>query len=433
MRLQLDADLSSIRGLLGVPNTRGDGTKGKGKDLGQQDVLSSSVQEPLVDTPGPEGDDDDQEEDDEEVGSESEDEQDSESEGSEDLSEEGTSETAAESSTRPKTDRSVGPVSLTFVKPPNDGAAVDRSLLASLLGKDSTADADEDDVLADLEKAQPSNKRKRRTEDDDVAEADTDDPYDRFVRELAFEKRAAPSDRLKSGIELAHQAAQDLQKHEQDRLKRMRGQEVEGDDAEEDDFANSRDRKAKKGKQRAPEGDDLEDGFELDGDEVNGFGLGGGLQVDGQAEEDESDGEDLIAPDEDSEDDEESRAGSEDGSDTGSEKDENEMLADLLHPDDEESDAGDDDGRGQSSLISRTASTEPAKSAKRAPAQSKELPYTFPCPASHGEFLEVLDGTSTEDLPVIIQRIRTLFHPSLAEGNKQKLAVSDHIPARSYS
>lgn len=431
VRLQLDDDLAAIRGLLGVPNVRRDKGKGRAADLEPPSELAddpssaASVNQNASDMPE---DIDDEDEQDESEGDE-EDEEDEEGVTAEETGSDAEFDEAP-SDSRPKTDRTAGPVTLTFVKPPRDGGTegVNRSVLAKLLG-----DEGDDAVLDGLEKAQASssNKRKRRTEEDDIAEADTDDPYDRFVRELAFEKRAAPSDRLKTGAELAQQAAEELQKHEQARLKRMRGEDL-ADPADEvdevNDFTSSRERKAKKGKQRAPEGDDLEDGFELDGDEVNGFGLGGGLQVDGEADEEEdSDGGDLIAPedgdsnsDADSEDEE---GGS--GSDSGSEKDENEMLADLLHPDEEESDAG-DDFEGQTSLVdsSSTKSKSGSKLQTKKKKGGKELPFTFPCPSTHAEFLDILEETSDDDLPVVIERIRTLYHPSLAEGNKQKLAVS---------
>jgi nucleolar protein 14 len=52
------------------------------------------------------------------------------------------------------------------------------------------------------------------------------------------------------------------------------------------------------------------------------------------------------------------------------------------------------------------------------------LPFTFPCPSSHAELLSILDGVSDRDVGTVIERIRALYHPSLAADNKAKLHVS---------
>lgn len=57
------------------------------------------------------------------------------------------------------------------------------------------------------------------------AEPDKGDTYDAFVREMAYERRAKPQDRLKSAEELAEEQAKRLQEAESARLRRMRGEE----------------------------------------------------------------------------------------------------------------------------------------------------------------------------------------------------------------
>ena len=52
-----------------------------------------------------------------------------------------------------------------------------------------------------------------------------------------------------------------------------------------------------------------------------------------------------------------------------------------------------------------------------------ELPFTFPCPGSHEEFLQIIEDLDDEDLPTVVQRIRTLYHTSLGVDNKFKLQV----------
>ena len=76
------------------------------------------------------------------------------------------------------------------------------------------------------------------------------DAYDLFVRELATEKRAVPTDRLKTEEEVALEEKEKLEKLEGERLKRMRD-DNEGDE----DIDKSRSK-------RAPRADDLDDDFQ---------------------------------------------------------------------------------------------------------------------------------------------------------------------------
>jgi nucleolar protein 14 len=61
-----------------------------------------------------------------------------------------------------------------------------------------------------------------------------------------------------------------------------------------------------------------------------------------------------------------------------------------------------------------------------------DLAYTFPCPQSHAELLEITKGVVVLDLPTVVRRIRALYHPQLKSENKAKLgkfvvALVDHI------
>jgi nucleolar protein 14 len=47
--------------------------------------------------------------------------------------------------------------------------------------------------------------------------------------------------------------------------------------------------------------------------------------------------------------------------------------------------------------------------------------YTYPCPKSHHELLEIMEKAAVEDLPTIVQRIRALYHPKLSSDNKPKM------------
>ncbi|KAL4076266.1 nucleolar protein 14 [Scleroderma yunnanense] len=219
--------------------------------------------------------------------------------------------------------------------------------------------------------------------------------YDKQVRELAFDKRAKPKDRTKTEEELALEQKKALEKAERQRKRRMLGEDP---DETEDEAGNGGKRK------RARGGDDLDDDF------VEDDGLGTGLGAEdlfrrgGEAEEDEeavSDKEDVNEGH-----DSEPESGPEDDSDAeefGSEGD----FKDI------------------------TTGTKVVQTRKTS-AVSKELPYTFPAPESHEDFLEMIEDVRDEDVPTVVQRIRTLYHPSLSLNNKFKLqnltrVLVDHI------
>lgn len=328
---------------------------------------------------------------------------------------------------------STSKVTLTFIKPEENASAVDKSLLAKLLGSDDEPKTDEpqrpgpqmhpsrasamDDVLASLP-------RFNQAEDDMAASdgeaaEDESDPYDRYVRELAFEKRAAPSDRLKSEAEAALEAADALKRSEAARLKRMHGEET--DDEDQIGEGPSRKKASRKlASGRLPEGDDLDEDYGIDGDEVGGFtlGLGTGLE----AVDKHSDGDSVGTHESDAELNEEDSGEDEDVDDSSSEASaadiaETELLADLLHRDVEVKDL--DSEYIETAARKRTSGSQGVSKHGKAKAS---LPYTFPCPESHDDFLDLVSGHE-DDLPTIIDRIRTLYHPSLGAGNKEKLAV----------
>ncbi|KAK7696178.1 hypothetical protein QCA50_000829 [Cerrena zonata] len=236
---------------------------------------------------------------------------------------------------------------------------------------------------------------------------DEDQEYDQFVRELAFEARAKPKNRTKTEEELALEEKEMLEKAEKQRIRRMNGEEDEEDDNGDGDGK-------RKGKRKGRGGDDLEDDF-MDED-ANWSGLGAGLggagdaDVEGSIEgsdEEEGDGEDDEEEDEGSDEEEE-----EDG---------------ISMPSDED-EADGEDGETEA-LISSSQKT---SSKKKTTFSNQELPFTFPCPETHDEFLEIVESVRDEDVPTVVKRIRTLHHPSLAEDNKFKLqaltgVLVDHI------
>jgi nucleolar protein 14 len=89
------------------------------------------------------------------------------------------------------------------------------------------------------------------------------DDYDIAVRELAYEKKARPTNRLKTEEELAKEESEKLQRLERHRLRRLQGlpsdtepSESEGSDDEDSGMGYASE------KQRG--GDDLECDFDLD-------------------------------------------------------------------------------------------------------------------------------------------------------------------------
>ena len=221
-----------------------------------------------------------------------------------------------------------------------------------------------------------------------------DQEYDKAVRELAFEQRAKPKDRTKTEEELASEEKQTLERAERKRQRRMQG---------EDSDSEGENGRRKRLKQIG--GDDLEDDF------YGEDGFGPGLQEDGSDESHEGEGEDEEGEDrlESECDDDNGEDSEEDGGDTESEA---EGLGTAEEGDDVE-------------LVPKRKGKTGRSSA------DKELPYTFPCPESHQEFVDILEGVKDEDVPTVVHRIRTLHHPSLAEDNKSKLQVMHLVPPRS--
>ncbi|KAG1883030.1 nucleolar protein 14 [Suillus subluteus] len=253
----------------------------------------------------------------------------------------------------------------------------------------------------------------------DISAVDIDEQmdYDRQVRELAFDQRAKPKDRTKTEDELALEEKEALEKAERQRRRRMLGEDGEHSD---DDGKNHGKRKRERG------GDDLEDDFVGDGS-WGGIGLGlGEVGINDQAvAEDNSEEEDV---------------------DEGVGEDEEDDSEDEGVDEDEETDGEDENSEvevgSEPSLGSEAGSapggefddiTTSQKSAKlKPPGVRHELPFTFPCPESHEEFLEIIGEIDDTDLPVVVQRIRTLHHPSLSPENKVKLqnltsVLVDHV------
>lgn len=215
-----------------------------------------------------------------------------------------------------------------------------------------------------------------------------DDDYDQHVRELAFDKRSKPKDRTKTEEELALEEKETLEKAERRRRRRMLGQN-ESDSEEESTVKGKRKRGA----------DDLD--FDDDGSgEWSGLGAGLDQASAPLSEASEEEDTDEVA--------ESSDNGSSDKGDAESDGD------DFLQNPDELDEEHED-------LV--TLASLPKGKPKGKKGAKHELPFTFPCPGSHEEFLQMIEDLDDEDVPTVVQRIRTLYHTSLGADNKFKLQV----------
>lgn len=210
------------------------------------------------------------------------------------------------------------------------------------------------------------------------------------MRELVLDKRAKPKDRTKTEDELAIEAKDALEKAERRRQKRMRGEAGESSDDERGG--------GKRSSKRDRGGDDLEDDFVDDDDELHGLGVGLEGKLSGESDEREE------------------SVDSEDGGDDGEES----------QGDEDEEDSEIEEGSEEQDVdapATATAETQKLQKSSHKKLKNKELPFTFPCPESHEDFISVIGDIEEEQVPTVVQRIRTLHHASLAVENKFKLQV----------
>ncbi|KAF3085029.1 nucleolar complex protein 14 [Orbilia oligospora] len=249
-----------------------------------------------------------------------------------------------------------------------------------------------------------------------------DSKYDALVREMTYDKRSKPADRTKSAEELAEDRAKQLQKLERSRQKRMQGEESSDEEPEEEEEVPSDD-EFKLGK-----------GIRLAADEKE-FVHGDSGSEDQSSESEEESDEEVEEEEEDIEasGSRPSRRRDLDNDDAYSDDYQSDEDPDALASDEEASESEDEaeeDGLMESEDESPAA--KPTDDGKVVVNGDSSLPFTFPCPQTHQEFLKATSKYKVEDLPTIVKRIRVLHHPSLAAGNKEKLShfmvvVFDHI------
>lgn len=225
--------------------------------------------------------------------------------------------------------------------------------------------------------------------------------YDKSLRQLAMDGKAQPADRTKTDEEKAVEEALRLKELEEKRLRRMRGEDEESESEVEEDGGEDQDQ--------------LNDDFGPN--EAADFGI-----KDAKAQKDRSQAEQNFADEDDFVIDEDLVAS---GSDLDTDFSEDE--SDATAPDDADADEEEDEDFLKEVMPERTG----ANAATVASGASK-VAYSFPCPESHAQLLEVVKNIAYEDLPTVVQRIRALYHPQLNAQNKEKLSkfassLIDHV------
>jgi len=225
--------------------------------------------------------------------------------------------------------------------------------------------------------------------------------YDTAVKEMLFDKRSKPADRTKTVEEKALEEAERLKKLENARFKRMRGEE---------DSEDEKDKKRDKEKTA---------GKEDDNDEEEDYGFGAGIPeaLPTRAEQPPNPDE-LVDGDYEYDND----FGGLDNSSDGEHSDDydSDVSEPLPGSDDEEFDA-----EFLADVLPAKGDKEreiPAGQSEVLASKEDTVAFTYTCPATHKEFLTILKGIPVEELPTVIHRIRVLYSPKLAEGNKEKLS-----------
>ncbi|EXJ88177.1 hypothetical protein A1O1_05106 [Capronia coronata CBS 617.96] len=224
---------------------------------------------------------------------------------------------------------------------------------------------------------------------------DAEKEYEANLRQLRLEARSKPSVRTKTDEEKAAEEAARLEELERKRIRRMKGEAESSEDEDEGEADADAD---------VVPGPDEDFGE----DDAEAFGLVAPAppppprkELDVEDEDEFVLEDDLIASD----------SEAEMASEQGLEESDSE---------DESDDDGDDDFINGLVLPEGSKPAAQTKTSEKS-STSKNLAYTFPCPQSHTEFLDVLKDTKLTDLPTIVQRIRALYHKGLAPGNQENL------------
>ncbi|XP_068044647.1 nucleolar protein 14 [Anomalospiza imberbis] len=258
-------------------------------------------------------------------------------------------------------------------------------------------DKDWKEIQTLIARKTPKSERK-----DKEVEKPKPDEYDMIVRELGFEMKAKPSERLKTEEELAKEEQARLQKLEADRLRRMRGIDEE----------------ANKKRPSHMSADDLADGFILDKDDRRLLSYKDGkINIENEEEkEEEGEEEEEEEGEEDDENEEESQEESASEDEDGAADGHSDLESDLESEGEAAENTGEKKHKANENESQNVEKLEPKREAAKS-----ELPYTFAVPESYETFKSLLAGRTIEQQLIILERIQKCNHPSLAVGNKAKL------------
>lgn len=276
---------------------------------------------------------------------------------------------------------------------------------------------------------------KKGSEEKQEKKSDVDD-FDVIVRQLQFEIKGNPTDRLKTPEEIAKEEKEKLEKLEADRIRRMKGVTLEEMEQ----------------KQPHISADDLTDSFVpkksnkimltyKDGVLINQILKKTKLskRVRFQDEEDISNDDDKSREEESKNSEEKHAELDSDTSETneqGNTEEENDDSDNIHEEDDSDENMDEDDD--ESDHFSDIESEEELQDDGKIPSAQQsvvdcrkvektieeaksELPYTFSAPETYEEFVSLISSHSIDNIVMIVERIRKCTHPSLAAGNKKKL------------
>lgn len=230
-----------------------------------------------------------------------------------------------------------------------------------------------------------------------------DKEYDERMRQMIYDQRSQPTERTLTAEEKLHLEAQKLKELEEERLRRMKGEQ---DDSSEHN----------EGEQT------LQNNKDLNPDADDAFGLGSGIPNPVQARELGVEDEDDFFIEDNWEGSEFEQAAPDNEPNDGSgetsydDYDDQEFIQDLLSPED----------------VGRAGFAHESAQGKSLSVKDNSLAYTYPCPQNHEDLLLITKNISLDDFPTVVQRIRALHHPKLNSENKAKLAtfsgvLVDHV------
>lgn len=245
------------------------------------------------------------------------------------------------------------------------------------------------------------SKYERKSEAEEKPKADE---YDILVRELGFEMKAQPSDRLKTQEELAKEEEERLKQLEEERLRRMRGED------EDEDLTLK--------KPKHVSADDLMDGFILDKDDRRLLSYKDGKLENELQEQDENTIEEGSENDEEETKTEEEKSDDDDDDDDSNVSDQHSDIESDMYTDEEAevTKPNKDAPRAKPKKVLSDAEKKAEMEAAKA-----ELPYTFAAPESSEDLKGLLAGKSVQQQMIVLERIKKCNHPGLAVGNKAKL------------